>query len=69
MPRLTNDIDIVIELEGVDIAEFCGQLSSVFYVDRDAVTMAQRAGVRSIWAVPSSSTSFRSQAMSFCDQN
>lgn len=34
-PRQTNDIDIVVNFEDVDVSEFCRMLSGEFYVDSE----------------------------------
>lgn len=43
-PRSTNDIDMVVDLRAVDIDAFIDAMSSEWYVSRDAVVEAVRAG-------------------------
>jgi hypothetical protein len=40
VPRMTRDIDVVVELAGDDAERFCEAFGDDFYVDRDAVRRA-----------------------------
>jgi len=40
VPRMTRDIDIVIDLEAADSGNLSDQLSAEFYADRDAISRA-----------------------------
>ena len=40
VPRMTRDIDVVVELEGADADRVCALFEGDFYVDRDAVRAA-----------------------------
>lgn len=40
VPRMTRDIDLVVELSAGDADRFCAQFESDFYLDRDAVRTA-----------------------------
>ena len=44
LARLTNDIDIVVDLPPERVAEFCEAFGSAFYADRDMVSRAVAAG-------------------------
>jgi hypothetical protein len=40
LPRMTRDIDLVVELSGGDADRFCAMFEGDFYLDRDAVRAA-----------------------------
>jgi hypothetical protein len=40
VPRMTRDIDLVVELSGEDADRFCAMFEDDFYLDRDAVRAA-----------------------------
>ncbi|MEO5953570.1 MAG: hypothetical protein ABIQ44_13980 [Chloroflexia bacterium] len=44
MPRFTNDVDFVVDFEGVDLKEFLASLQTKFYLDGENVLEAIESG-------------------------